>query len=102
MPDIFISFERENLIYVIELKRPSVKINRQIMDEVEDKYVRALTEINGRLEKDKQKKISALVISSEKTQDVVSRGDLGEYGLRLCHELGKAVLMKQEKDTDKR
>jgi len=75
IPDIYIPIEKDNIIYVIELKKPNVSISRKILDEVEDKYVKTIKEINKKFSSN-PKKIIAYAISDSKTDNARSRGNI--------------------------
>jgi len=75
IPDIYIPIEKDNIIYIIELKKPNVKISRSILDEVEDKYVKTINELN-RQNSLNPKKIIAYAISDSKTDNARSRGNI--------------------------
>lgn len=73
IPDIYIPCQKDNVIYIVELKKPNVPINRTILDEVEDKYVRTIEQINKKYQNSK-KKIVAFAISDSKTDNARTRG----------------------------
>ena len=73
IPDIFIPIKKDNTIYIIELKKPTVKIDRKILDEVEDKYVNTIDKINRRM--NSNNKIIAFAISDGKTGNARARGN---------------------------
>lgn len=77
IPDIFIPIEKNNIIYIIELKKPGVQINRKILDEIEDKYVKTIKNINKNFQSI-NKRIIALAISDDKTDNARARGNI-EY-----------------------
>lgn len=81
IPDIFIPLKKSNIIYVIELKKPTVKINRTILDEIEDKYTKTFKNIQKK-SGNSNTKIHAYAISDDRTNDVLARGDL-DSGLRI-------------------
>jgi len=76
IPDIFIPIKKENIIYIIELKKPNVKINRQILDEIEDKYIKTINSINRMKSEYQNKKIIAFAISDSKTENARTRGNI--------------------------
>jgi len=73
IPDIFIPITKNNTIYIIELKKPNVKINDDILFEIKKKYVKTIKNINKKYT-DNSKKIHAIAISDEKTEDVYEIG----------------------------
>ncbi len=75
IPDIYIPILKDKIIYIIELKKPKVKINRSILDEVEDKYVQTIKKINLQ-NSSNPKKIIAYAISDTKTDNARSRGNI--------------------------
>jgi len=81
IPDIFIPIEKNNIIYIIELKKPGQPINNAIMNEIMDKYIKTLKSINNKYEKNNQKKIKGIAISDIKTENVYSIGDLDVNGV---------------------
>ncbi|MFY4788253.1 ATP-binding protein [Aliarcobacter butzleri] len=83
VPDIFIPIEKNNIIYIIELKKPTVKINKKIVNEVMDKYVKTLSEINKKYGVGDKKKIYAIAVSYTKTENVLTMGNLENDGLEI-------------------
>lgn len=83
VPDIFIPIEKNNIIYIIELKKPKVKINPKIINEIMDKYVKTLSEINKKYGVGDKKKIHAIAISDTKTENVFTMGNLETDGLTI-------------------
>lgn len=83
VPDIFIPIEKNNIIYIIELKKPKVKINPKIINEIMDKYVKTLSEINKKYGVGDKKKIYAIAISDTKTENVFTMGSLETDGLTI-------------------
>ncbi|WP_306180111.1 hypothetical protein [Campylobacter jejuni] len=63
VPDIFIAFKKDKEIHIVELKRPTVNINRDILREVEDKYTIAFNKLSQ--EYGEEVSIKAVAISSE-------------------------------------
>jgi hypothetical protein len=72
VPDLFIPItnKKEKIIYIIELKKPTVPININIIMEVREKYLRTINKLSKNYNSDY--KIKAYAISSEKTGDVPS------------------------------
>lgn len=83
VPDIFIPIEKNNIIYIIELKKPKVKINPKIINDIMDKYVKTLSEINKKYGVGDKKKIHAIAISDTKTENVFTMGSLETDGLTI-------------------
>jgi len=75
IPDIYIPIKKDNIIYIIELKKPNVSINRTILDELEDKYIKTIKEINKQYTSNPQK-IIAYAISDIKIDNARSRGNI--------------------------
>ncbi len=77
VPDLFIPITNndEKIIYIIELKKPTVQVNGNIIMEVQEKYLKILDKLAKNL--NENYKIIAYAISSEKTGFVSSSwGDL--------------------------
>ena len=83
IPDIFIPIEKNNIIYVIELKKPTQQINNAIINEVMEKYVKTLKSINKKYEKSNQKKILGIAISDTKTENAYPVGNLDTVGVQV-------------------
>ncbi len=98
IPDIFIPIEKNNIIYIIELKKPGAKINNKIINEIRVKYTNTLKEINKKMPNSKYKKIYALAVSDIKTEDVYSIGDLERENLKIEPRCWKEII----DDTKKR
>jgi len=94
VPDIFIPIEKNNIIYVIELKKPKVKISQKIIGEVMDKYVRTLREINNKYSLENKKKIHAIAISDAKNGTVFSMGNLDAEGIYIEPKTWSEVIQK--------
>jgi hypothetical protein len=94
IPDIFIPIEKENTIYIIELKKPTVKISQKIVGEIMDKYTSTLQKINQKLPIDNRKKLYAIAISDEKRGTVYTIGDLAKDGVRIEPMTWKEVIDK--------
>ena len=92
VPDIFIPIKKEEIIYVVELKKPGVKISQKIINEVMNKYTNALKGINNRLDEQDRKKIFAIAISDDKTGNVYTVGDLNKDGVRIEPRTWKEVI----------
>lgn len=75
IPDIYIPIQKDNIIYIVELKKPNVNISRSILDDVEDKYVKTIKEINKKYSSS-PKKIIAYAISDSKRDNARSRGNI--------------------------
>ena len=79
VPDLFIPItnKREKIIYIIELKKPTVPINFNIIMEVQEKYLKIINKLSKNYNNDY--KIIAYAISSEQTGSVPSSiGDLAK------------------------
>jgi len=74
IPDIFIPILKDETIYIVELKKPTAPITRQILDEVEDKYLKLFEKIVRKSEA--YSKIIAYAISDNKTDNARSRGSI--------------------------
>jgi hypothetical protein len=83
VPDIFIPIEKNNIIYIIELKKPKVKISQKIVNEIMDKYVKTLSEINKKYSVGEKKKIYAIAISDTKSENVFTMGNIETDGLTI-------------------
>ena len=83
IPDIYIPIQKENIIYIIELKKPTVSINQKIIMEVMDKYVKTLKDINKRYDVNSQKKIHGIAISDSKRGDVYPIGNINSNGIEV-------------------
>ena len=77
------TIEKNNIIYIIELKKPKVKINPKIINEIMDKYVKTLSEINKKYGVGDKKRIQAIAISDTKTENVFTMGNLETDGLTI-------------------
>jgi len=109
IPDIYIPIKKENMIYIIEIKKPKVNITKKIIDEVMEKYVKTLKSINKDYAHDNHRKIFGIAISDSKTESVYPVGDIESFGIRIepktWSELIEATrerYMKQIEDLDKR
>jgi len=79
VPDLFIPItkKKEKIIYIIELKKPTVPINFNIIMEVQEKYLKIINKLSKNYNSDY--KIIAYAISSEQTGSVPSSiGDLNK------------------------
>lgn len=79
IPDIFIPIHKDNIIYIIELKKPTVPIDKKIMDEIEEKYINTIKKINKNYKI--KKKIMAYAISDEIRGNVYPRGNIDSYDM---------------------
>lgn len=92
IPDIFISIEKEKIIYIVELKKPKVKIKQSIINEIMDKYTNVFEKINERLSENDRKKIFAIAISDDKTNNVYTVGDIDKNGVQIEPRTWKEVI----------
>lgn len=79
VPDLFIPItnKKDKIIYIIELKKPTVAINFNIIMEVQEKYLKIINKLSKNYNSDY--KIIAYAISSEQTGSVPSSiGDLNK------------------------
>ena len=83
IPDIYIPIQKDNIIYIIELKKPTVKINQNIISEVMNKYVKTLKEINQQYQINDRKRIWGIAISDSKTEGVYPIGDINNNGIYI-------------------
>jgi hypothetical protein len=104
VPDIFIPIDKNNIIYIIELKKPKVKISQKIVNEIMDKYVKTLNEINKKYGVGDKKKIYAIAISDTKTENVFTMGSLETDGLTIVpkswDEIINAARLRYTKKID--
>ena len=102
VPDIFIPIEKNNIIYIIELKKPKVKINPKIINEIMDKYVKTLSEINKKYGVGDKKKIYAIAVSDVKTENVFTMGNLETDGLTIVPKTWDEIInVTRERYTKK-
>jgi hypothetical protein len=94
VPDIYIPIHKNNIIYIIELKKPTVKIKQSIVGEIMSKYTDTLQEINQKLPESERKRLYAIAISDAKTGTVYTVGDLEKDGVRIEPMTWKEVIDK--------
>ncbi len=94
VPDIYIPIHKNNIIYIIELKKPTVKIKQSIVGEIMSKYTDTLKEINQKLPESERKRLYAIAISDTKTGTVYTVGDLEKDGVRIEPMTWKEVIDK--------
>lgn len=92
VPDVFIPIEKENTIYIIELKKPKAKIRQKIIEEIMEKYTNVFEKINDRLPENDRKKIFAIAISDDKTGTVYTVGDIDKNGVQVEPRTWKEVI----------
>jgi len=93
VPDLFIPITKndEKIIYIIELKKPTVKINSTIIMEIQEKYLKIIDKLSKSL--NENYKIIAYAISSEKTGFVSSSwGDLDKDNHTIKVRLWKELI----------
>ena len=95
VPDIYIPIEKDDIIFIIELKKPKVKINSKIISAIRKKYTDVLKGINKKIVN--SKKVYAIAISDEKTEDVYSIGDLERDGFKIDPFTWKEVIENTRK-----
>lgn len=92
VPDIFIPIEKDKIIYIVELKKPNVKIKQSIITEIMEKYTDVFKKINGRLPENERKSIFAIAISDDKTENVYTVGDIAKNGVQIEPRTWKEVI----------
>ena len=92
VPDIFIPIKKEKIIYIIELKKPNVKISQKIINDIMNKYTNVFNEINNRLAENDRRKIFAIAISDKKTDNVFTVGDIDKNGVQIEPRTWKEVI----------
>lgn len=92
VPDIFIPIEKDKIIYIVELKKPNVKIKQSIITEIMEKYTDVFKKINGRLPENERKSIFAIAISDDKTENVYTVGDIAKNGVQVEPRTWKEVI----------
>ncbi len=92
VPDIFIPIEKDKIIYIIELKKPNVKISQNIINDIMNKYTNVFNEINNRLAENDRKKIFAIAISDKKTDNVFTVGNIDKNGVQIEPRTWKEVI----------
>jgi len=83
IPDIYIPIKKENIIYIVEIKKPTVSISQKIINDVMIKYVKTLDSINKKYNKSNERKIYGIAISDTKTGSVISMGDIDTEGIKV-------------------
>ena len=78
IPDIVIPLKDKNTIIIIELKKPGVKINDNIIIQIKNKYIKTLKEIDKIFNQNFN--LKAIAISDDKTELVSSVGSIDENG----------------------
>jgi len=94
VPDIYIPIEKNNIYYIIELKKPNVSISSNIISEVFKKYVKTLKEINNKYNTQNKKKIYGIAISNKKNQDVYSMGNLENEGITIIPKTWDELILE--------
>lgn len=94
VPDIFIPIEKNKTIFIVELKKPKTKISQKIISEIMEKYTNVFETINNRLPELDRKKIFAIAISDDKTENVYTVGDLDKNGVQVEPRTWKEVIDK--------
>lgn len=92
VPDIFIPIEKDKTIYIVELKKPNVKISQKIINDIMNKYTNVFNEINNRLAENDRRKIFAIAISDKKTDNVFTVGDIDKNGVQIEPRTWKEVI----------
>ena len=100
IPDIVIPLREENTLYIIEHKKPSVKINDKIIFEVKNKYIKTLQDIMRHTSI--QYKLYGIAISDDKTADVTSLGNIDEYGYVIKPKTWQEIIQNTKKIYEKR
>jgi len=81
IPDIVIPLKEENNLFIIELKKPGVKVDDKIIYDVKNKYIDTLDEISRIA--NRTYKLHAYVISDDKDKRTAPTGNLESMGFYI-------------------